>query len=458
MLVFFLTKFFILFFQENIWWDSAVYIGIGKYIFSYGNSGLWEPSRPLIWPLILGFFWKLGFDAVFFRILELLFATGCIYLTYLIAKKTFNNKIALFSALFLAFSPTFYFFSTISLSGIPSLFFALLSIYFFMDKKYFLTGIFSGLAFMTRFLQLFIFIIILLILILYFKKNKVLFKNILKIVIGFFIIITPYLIFNYIAYNDVFYPFIIQNFMTENTGFIFHQSFWFYFVGLLKENYLSIISILGFYIIIKKSFNVKDNNEFKEITITTIFLIFFVFLNLIKHKEIRILIIVLPYLYIITSYSLYHITKKIKIEKTLFYSLIILIFSIWFLQSFSNIYILEYNEVQQKNKYSAFQKYLNSNNIQGNIWISNPILALYTDKKIEELIYYPTFDTEKYNELKNKMKQSNHILIDTCDIACEPIALNCIEEKSEFLILLKENLNQVYFDNLGDCKQFIFNK
>ena len=42
-------------FNDDIWWDSAVYLGMGKHIYSLGEVGLWESSRPLIWPLILGF-------------------------------------------------------------------------------------------------------------------------------------------------------------------------------------------------------------------------------------------------------------------------------------------------------------------------------------------------------------------------------------------------------------------
>ena len=52
--------------NADLWWDSSVYIGMGKYIYSSGELGLYEASRPLIWPLILGFFWKLGLDVIFF--------------------------------------------------------------------------------------------------------------------------------------------------------------------------------------------------------------------------------------------------------------------------------------------------------------------------------------------------------------------------------------------------------
>jgi len=170
-----------------------------------------------------------GLGIVFFRILELLFASGCVYLTYKIAKKVFNEKIAVLSALFLAFSPTFYFFSTKILSGIPSLFFSLLGVYFFLHKKYFFSGLLLGIAFMTRFLQLFVFIVLFSFLILNFKNKKNYVKNIFNIVVGFFIVAIPYLIFNYFIYNNPIFPFILQNFLTKNTGFVYHQTLSFYF-------------------------------------------------------------------------------------------------------------------------------------------------------------------------------------------------------------------------------------
>ena len=78
----------ILFFDYHpIWWDSAVYIGMGKYIFSLGNQGLWEPLRPIIWPIILGFFWKIKLDPLFFgRLLNVFLSLGAVYLTYIISK------------------------------------------------------------------------------------------------------------------------------------------------------------------------------------------------------------------------------------------------------------------------------------------------------------------------------------------------------------------------------------
>ena len=111
-LILFLSVYFFHFDPNaDLWWDSSVYIGMGKYIYSAGEVGLYEASRPLVWPLMLGFFWKLGLDVILCgRLLVLIFGVGTIILTYLMAYELFDRKIALLSSLFLAFSPTFVFF------------------------------------------------------------------------------------------------------------------------------------------------------------------------------------------------------------------------------------------------------------------------------------------------------------------------------------------------------------
>ena len=172
----------------------------------------------------------------------------------------------------------------------------------------------------------------------------------------------------------------------------------------------------------------------------------------------RLFIIVFPYLYIIAAYSLNNIMGKIKAKNILFYLFVILAFSLWSLQSLSGIYALEYNEIQQKNKYIEFQDYLENSYVDEGIWISSPVSAVYTNKKIEELIYYPSFNSEKYNELKNRVMQGKHILIDTCDIMCEPNALTCENESSQFLETLKENYTKIFYNQVENCEQFIFSR
>lgn len=446
--IFLLLNVILINFYNNIFWDSAVYIGMGKFLYSFGNSGFLEPSRPIILPLILGFIWKINLDVVIFgKILELLFGGGCIYLTYLICKQIFNKKIALISALFLAFSPTFFIFSTKILTEIPSLFFILLSVYFFTNKKYFLTGLFAGIAFLTRFLELFLFFVIFIIFLLCFNKEKKFLKNLSYLLIGFLIIIVPYLIFNYFMYNNILYPFDLQLLLTKYTGFIFHQPFYFYFINLLKENIMILFAIPALIFIFKKI-------NYEKFLILFSFLVFFIFFNIVSHKEIRFMILFLPYLYIITSFSIFSVFNKIK-NKKIFFTLFLIIFLIWFSQTTIQIKNNYDEEFKKIDKYLIFQNYLDKD-IRGNIWITNPIFAINSNKKINELIYYHTFNHNKFLFLKANIKNANHILINTCDLYCEPYNEFCEDDKKELINLLKNNFNIIFFQKENNCESYIF--
>ena len=172
--LFFIVRIFSLFITHDIWWDSSVFVGMGKYIYSFSESGLWEASRPLVWPLILGFFWKVGLDVIIFgKLMMVFFELGILLLTYLIADRLFDKKTAILSVVFLSLSSTFFLFGNVLQSGIPSSFFVLLGFYYFITGKYGLSGLFLGIAFMTRFFQIFAFIPLMLLLIyLVLKKKK----------------------------------------------------------------------------------------------------------------------------------------------------------------------------------------------------------------------------------------------------------------------------------------------
>ena len=68
-----MSRLYFLFYYNGLLWDSSVYAGMGKFIFSLGKAGLWEHIRPVLLPFFLGIFWKLNLDAIFFgQILEIL--------------------------------------------------------------------------------------------------------------------------------------------------------------------------------------------------------------------------------------------------------------------------------------------------------------------------------------------------------------------------------------------------
>jgi len=265
--------------EADLWWDSSVYISMGKYIYSLGEIGFYEESRPLLWPLMLGFIWKLGLNEIFFgKILVLLFGIGTITLTYLIAYKLFNKKIAILSALLLAFSPTFFLFNSILFTEIPSTFFSLFGFYLLIKRNYSFSGLFFGLAFMTRFFQILIIVPIYLVLIYSFYKKKVSISNFLYFIIFFSIPVIPYFILNAFLFNNPLFPFLLQAYMSKYTGWIYNQGIDFYFLNLIKENILVLFSILGIFLIFK-------NENLTKILIPLVFLLAFVPYNFVLHKE-----------------------------------------------------------------------------------------------------------------------------------------------------------------------------
>ncbi|MBI2653334.1 glycosyltransferase family 39 protein [Candidatus Woesearchaeota archaeon] len=440
--LFLLAKFLAISNYKTVWWDSAVYIGMGRHIYSIGNSGLWEDSRPLIWPLMLGFIWKIGLDVVLSgRILEIIFGGLCVYLAYLIGKEIFNEKAALLASLFLSMSPTFFFFNGIMLTEIVSTSFSLLGIYYFVKEKHFASGAFLGIAFMTRFLQLFVFVGLLFVLF-YFDR-----KNLKKIIIGFLITILPFLILNQILYNNPLFPFMQQINLSKNSGWLNYQTLNHYFVELFKENFLYLLFIPGTFLALK---NKKVYSKF----IVVIFLFFFIFFNLIKQKEMRFLIVLMPYMYLLVSYSIIYFLGRIKNNTINYLTITVVVFSLIYSAHTTSIFYN--NESIKTNPYIEVQNRLD--NTQGRIWVTNPIVAVFSDKKIDKLMYYPYFDNEKEGELISGISTANFVFFDSCDLACRPNDLKCEQDKTELIQNFKQKLKTTYSSKHNQCRQFIFEK
>lgn len=433
-LVFIIIKLFALSSYKTIWWDSSVYIGMGKYIYSFGDAGLWENSRPIAWPLILGFFWKSGLDYVLIgRIAEIIFGSMCIFLTYLIGKEIFGGKIGLLAAFFLAISPTFFFFNGIMLTEIASTFFSLLAIYLFIDENYFFSGLLFGIAFMTKFLQFFVFIGIIFALV----YNK---KNIKNIFFGFFIAILPYLVINQILYHNPFFPFIEQIFLTGNSGWINHQPLSYYFIELFKENFLYLLFVVGIFLSFRKSGS--------RLIIFPLILAF-LFFSLIKQKEMRFLIILMPYMHLLVSYGLFSFAKSKLLKKSIPVLMLLL-----FAFSAIKISIDLASESGKLNKYLVFQDLLEKSN--GNIWISSPIISSESDKRIGKLIYYPVFG----RDLKKLLKESENadfIFVDICDLGCKPSDSKCESSKKGMISFFRQKFAEIY-SRQGECPQYAFKR
>ena len=433
--------------SAGLWWDSSVYIGMSKYLYSGGESGLWEPSRPVLWPLILGLFWKFGFDYIFLgKLLSIFISTGSSIVVYLISAKYFSKKTAFLAALFFSFSPSIFLSDTLLLTEIISTFFLLLGFYFFLGQKNFLSGLFLGISFMSRFFQIFFALPVILIYLfrIFNKKGAENYKAMLAFLIAFSIPAVPYIISNIYYYGDAFYPFSIQIFMTKNTGWRFSQPFSFYFMGIVRENFLAAFSILGFWLAVK-----GRNAEKKYLFV--IFILVFALYVLERHKEMRLLIPLMPFLYIFASHGIVRLSKIFRKGMIIFMALVILL---WASQAIPLL-----NQGDGKKDAQEFRDYLHSSEIKEGIWISSPLFLAASDKKAEELIYYPLYNSSRAMSLRSKINDAHLVMINTCDILpCPPSDKNCGKETEKFIEALKQNLRLMHYAVSGNCIHVVFEK
>ena len=446
--LFLISNIVFLSYYDDVWWDSSVYIGMGKYIYSSGESGIWEESRPLVLPLILGAGWLIGLDIVYFgRIISLVFAILMIYVTYTIGTKLFSKKIALLAAFFTAFSYDFLFFSPNILTEIPSTLFVLLAFYYFLEKRFFLVGMFSGLALMTRLFQIFSLIGLGFVFIAYFCGKPGFARKLLSIILGASILILPYFLLNYYLYNDLLLPFQVQTHLTKTTGWMNYHELSFYITVLIKENFFLVFLLaLPFYL--------KKNYRF--FALMAIPLIYILIFSSVSHKEMRYMIVILPFLYLLTSYCIMNMYAKIRSRRLAFAGFSVMIIAWLMISLLSLADAAAYTSQRNDEGLQYFRDYLKNN--EGNIWITNPLYALYSDEDIEGLLYF--YSSENLIEFAGKnMDKVDIILFNSCDIPCPPEEMDSLcGESRKVLNKIMYNLEQIYEKEINSCKYKIFRK
>lgn len=437
LVIFFLIKIFFITTRYHLpIWDEAVYLGMGKYIYSLGNAGLWEMIRPFGLPLFTGAIWLFGFDQVYAtQFLAIIFSCATIFMTYMIAKELFDKKIALLSAFLLAITPLFFLYSIYVMTEIPSTLFVLLSIYLYLKKKYLFSGLFAGVALLFRFPQGLIIVPIGIAIIIDWllknkqitKKNKradsknyksdysALFKRILFYGIGFAIIIIPFISLNYLMYNAytskftdaLFRPLILAS---PHQGNLFESirgnslstqlyNIFYYVIMMLKNNVLFVLSLVGAIMLL-----VRFKERAKILSLTLI--IYLIYYSYIINKQERFMITFLPIICILTSYFIFYIIRKImpqNIKQIKEYKNLsdvmrrsalvsVIIIAILLTSGYAVTIDAEYYYWlhPSDNKPEIVKEYyyiINDLKIQGPILISEPVLTAFTDNKLIEYTY-----------------------------------------------------------------------
>lgn len=120
--------------NQPLWWDGADYLATAKRWAGLNPSliDMWYYRRGFLWPLIGSIFFRFGLGEIGIRFFISLLSTGVVFVSYFLIDKMFNNKkLALLTAIGIAGSWVYLFFTGRTLTELPSTFFLLLFLLLF---------------------------------------------------------------------------------------------------------------------------------------------------------------------------------------------------------------------------------------------------------------------------------------------------------------------------------------
>ncbi|KKP24435.1 MAG: glycosyl transferase family protein [candidate division TM6 bacterium GW2011_GWF2_28_16] len=194
--------------------DSSEYIAISKSIYNNceikKEDGDFNFRRLPGYPAFLSLCYKLlGQDNIKKALyIQVFLASFIPILIFILSLVIFPNNLLLaqLSAIFSLFNLGFYVYSGVVLSDILFLILFLIFLILFYKNKYFLSGVILGLASLVRPVGVYLIIIISIIIILFKKFNfKLKIKNIFKIFIPWVLIISPWLLRNFLLTGALFF-------------------------------------------------------------------------------------------------------------------------------------------------------------------------------------------------------------------------------------------------------------
>ncbi|MCL5438671.1 MAG: glycosyltransferase family 39 protein [Patescibacteria group bacterium] len=404
--------------------DFFAYGGFSIYLIRATGDMLVRVTNNPIWT------YDWGHINLIARFYSALYSTITIFFLYLLAKKLFNERVALISAFFYTFSV-----SSIQTShlGITENFLALTVVIISLlslsllnkpsFKNYIGCGIVTGLAVAAKTTALSFLILpttaYLINIILdrknFIKKNA-LFIFYLIISLCIFIIFSPYTFFSWnkflesmryesgVALGTLLVPYTLQFTNTPSYLFQFINLFW-------QLGLITIIIPLGLILIFIK---LIKNKDYKLIILLSFPIVYFLYVGSWHTKFIRFMVPILPFLIIFSSYLLYIIAKKTKfIGKFLLYFFAIT--TIFWALAFFSIYVKEQTRISASKW--IYKNIPSGSKILGEHWddglpvsFKNYSPAQY---QFEQLTIYDPDNSDKINYYTEKLSTADYIVINS---------------------------------------------
>jgi|GEM_PF-5901317 len=426
-------------------WDASAYAGISKAIVSLGAGGLWEPLRPLIWPLLLSPFTLLGIDPLLAgHVLQLIIGMGVVWLVYSIAWRAFGHQAALWALGFAALSPLLAFYEHQLLTEQPAVFFALLAVFFLQRGRFVLAGAMSSLAFLTKFPEGIILVAVGGEIVISARDIRTMLAQGFRTGIGFAIPLVPFLILNMVLYKNPVASFVAANDVIATSGlWLYLEGPWFYFITLIQHNLFLAFALPGALLACRR--------EAGKLSIALAAILILAYLVHLPHKEVRFLPMALPFIIILAGAGWNMMVEKFD-GRHAFRWLVLILVAVFCAQALRwGLYFATYEGLPDPQVWHA----LYSQAARGDPLLvsSDPRLTLFTEQKIIPL-YYPLFPQNLSLGLQT-LDGAKTLLFNPCDTPCAPEDLACKENLAEFENIVRAEWTEMARTN-GSCPFTIY--
>lgn len=470
-----IIRVFYLSLQNPLWWDSYVYLGMGKFLLSQGASGLFELFRPPLHPLFIGTLWKSGIDPLFAGIIfDVFFSVLVVILTYKIGVHIFSKKNAFLAALLTSITPIFLLHTGLVLTEPLAMTLSVLAVYLFITRRsLFLTGLLLGLSVLAKFPQGILFPLLVLIIIVRKNtqdaqnreksKNFIITKTreIVPLTLGFFLVLLSYGYWNYLSFGDPLAPIKAGAWIVTTATWLYGSGLSYYFIHFFLTYPLFLFFWIYVYLYIKDTVRQQKINNHNSLLLLLICLATIGYFLTVPRKEPRYLVTIIPYLALLSLEAMRRVhawlkQKEEKQEKPALYPnsfiTICLILGIIFIPgplSFeSTIYPEELKtQLQTQAQTQAFEK-----GTALPIITSNPLPAEFTDNKIIPL---GNMEYAAVVYAENK-KTAGLLLLTDCDLLCSPGDITCEKQKKDLIEKISRENSLLFHKTIKGCSTNLF--
>jgi len=441
--------------DASVWWDGAIYIGMGKYLATGGTIGLWEMFRPPLFPMFYAVLYALHIPLVIVgKAVVVLASVGSIWIAYKLAESIRKGS-GVFASIFLSITPVFFNFSKIPITDIISVFFVMLALLLYKRSKYLMVGFLVGAAFLLRFPQgLMLLSFGIIIIFDTYNRNislwiKGLFVRGLLVLAGFAILAVPYLISNYLLYGGTLKPLIQGNTVVAAYYSAYDLGTWYYAIELLKTAPFLGFAILAPILLFKRNISVSPESKLYLRAIFITALVYGVYFFWQSHKELRYSIAFVPYIAILSGVAFATFFSHVYKRRVMI--LIILTLLVIFLyQSFP--YLLKGKQVDV---YASVNKYLKTLG-DGDYISTTPVPVVFSNVRIVEFFGNVNDFTDV---VQRRGEVIDGIVLNMCDFNCTIESNNgksCISSIDE--VLASTSFVKVYETTVNQCPYRIYQK